>query len=633
MCGLAGYLNLRKEQPAERSVLKRMCDLIAHRGPDAEGLLLEGPIALGHRRLAIVDLSPSGAQPMTDPSGRFTIVYNGEVYNFIELRQELQRLGHSFRGGSDTEVVLAAFAEWGVSSFSKLNGIFAFAVWDRKKQRLILCRDPVGVKPLFYASGTHQITFSSEIKAILGSGHVSREIDPDAIADFFRQNYVSQPSTGFLQIRQLEGGNYLEAHAGEIQIYRYTHFQEVPSMHERDWLEEFRSRWEKTIAQQVVADVPVGAFLSGGLDSTAVAQALRATRQCGVKLFSVRFANPEYDESTIAAATAKHLGIPIEIIDAREDMDDLPEKISPHLEEPTADASALAVYLMCKHASQRVKVALSGDGGDELLAGYETYRASQFTERWKTHRAKHLWSIARSLGAYLPSKDERYSTQQILNRLTFGAALPFPLSHASWRTIQYPETASQLFGEAIQNKATGLDHLARYAATAQSLPAGADSLSRLLHMDFSYYLPNDMLVKVDRMSMAHGLEVRVPFLDPELVRFFRAVPSNWKLRDGKVRKFLLREYLKKAIPEETLRLPKAGFNFPVEGWLRGAWGDRLLDLLRDHKHEIAPYLRPSAVEELLQKHRSRKFDYRHELFGILMFAFWIKNRKEAWQPV
>lgn len=630
MCGIAGFFHYADlNKIADGALLRKMCDRIAHRGPDAEGMHTDGPVALGHRRLSIIDLSPTGAQPMFSPGERYAVVYNGEIYNYQELGKELEALGVKFRGRSDTEVLLRAFEAWGVASFARLNGIFALALWDKKEKALYLARDPVGIKPLFFSDNGRDLFFASEVKAILASSAVNRAHDDDALVDFFCQNYVAHPKTGWKAIRQLEPGAYLKVIGGKIEKILFTSFSEVPEKTDsKNWEDEFRQRWEAAVKRQTVADVPVGAFLSGGLDSTAMVKALKAQGKEDIKLFCVRFPDASYDESHTAQDTARAMGLPLELIDIPDDLRDLPQKISLHLEDPCADASSLAVYLMCREASRRVKVALSGDGGDELFAGYDTYQASLFSAKLHTHLFRPALSLGKVLAHLVQSEDHRYSKRMVIDRFLSGAGHRFPLNHASWRTINYPATRKMLFGPAIAARAQEERYLEQYAEAAKEF-ATSDRLTQLLNMDFKYYLPSNMLVKVDRMSMAHGLEVRVPFLDIDFVRFARKMPSNLK-RAGKSKKEILKRYLKGTVPEQTLRLPKAGFNFPIERMMRGAWGDLLLDTAKGFRTEIEPYLKIEALEKLLADHRNQKMDYRFELFNALMFALWVKNSKTTW---
>jgi asparagine synthase (glutamine-hydrolysing) len=634
MCGIAGIFNHASSAEEVRSdLLERMCSSIAHRGPDGQGIYLDRNLGLGHRRLAILDLSESGKQPMADPERRYVITYNGEIYNYRDLRKTLEEIGSRFIGTSDTEVILHAYRNWGIAALEKLNGIFALAIWDSRERSLLLARDPVGIKPLFYSNQSGKLIFGSEMKVLLSHPEVSREVDPEAIHSFFSYNYVPSPKTGISGIHQLEPGHFLLAQGGKPVLKKeFSAFREVPTteifpkseseLHDK--VQEFRSRLHQTVNAQTIADVPVGGFLSGGLDSSAVADAL-SKNASKVQLFNVRFKNSSYDESATAKEIADILRAPLVQIDTDADIRDLPKTIAMHLEEPTADSSAIPMYLLCQAASRHVKVALSGDGADETLAGYETYRATMIASRLKSKAFSLPFQCGKLLARHLPVSDKKYGLKQVLSRFLDNAQKPFPLDHSSWRTILTQNQKRKIYSDQFLAQTAHWDPYASYGAPLQEIPYDADLLTKMLHMDFRFYLPNDMLVKVDRMSMAHGLEVRVPFLDIEFVRYCRSLPSELKLRSGKSRKFILRESLRQSLPDRILNLPKSGFNFPIELYLRDEWYSLFMDTIRANQHQVGQYLKISQVEALLKAHRDKRADNRHELFGILMFSLWLDH--------
>lgn len=568
---------------------------------------------------------------MQDDEGRFVLTYNGEIYNYLELKQELESAGLRFRGSSDTEVILRGYKHWGLDCLKKLNGIFAFAIWDRREKTLLLARDPVGVKPLFFSEKDGRFLFASEIKGILSQAEVSREYDEEAIFDFLHFNYVAAPRTGYSSVRQLMPGecvlvNRNGIHSHSIKSIEWPEHRS--SVMQANVAEAFWETFRTRVQAQTMADVPVGAFLSGGLDSSAVAAALKQNR-CNVTLFHARFEG-DYDESPAARATAKALGMKLVELQPEADARDLPQLISKHLEEPTADSSALAMYLLCRETAKHSKVALSGDGADELLAGYETFRATLLSRKLSGGIFGLPLALARRISRFIPPADTRYSFQQKWERFFLHAGKPFPFDHANWRTIFHDGLKRYTLDPGFLARQKNRDPARKYAAFANELPGSASLLDRMLHMDFSFYLPNDMLVKVDRMSMAHGLEVRVPFLDLEMIQAGRALPDGWKLR-GKQRKVVLRSGLESRIPAEVLSLPKAGFNFPVEKHLRTTWWELIQDLLATYRNEISNYLQPGKVVAMLQAHKELRRDYRHELFGILMFLLWIHNSKTEWK--
>lgn len=637
MCGIAGafhynapHHNMNKTQISAMNSVQR------HRGPDDEGCFIENNVGLGHARLSILDVSAVGHQPMLDPSGRYVISYNGEVYNFQELKKELQELGHSFGGTSDTEVVLAAFHQWKEDAFARFNGIFALALYDRQEKRLTLARDPIGVKPLFYFDTGKSVYFASEVKGILVNREIPREIDTTCLDSYFTFNYCPAPFTGIRGLRQVLPGRYHQFAFEEKKEVRFWKLNFTPEEKAAGnfstELEKFKTHFQRAVKSQTVSDVPVGAFLSGGYDSSAVVKALVETGSSDIRLFNVRFENSAYDESPTAARIASSLGVELEHIDcptqfSKEDM----IQLSKHLEEPLADASAIPFFQLCKAASSRVKVALSGDGGDELLAGYETYRATLLSQHLKSPLLSPFMGIFRRLLQTLPASDARYSWKDVLTRISLYAQEPFPREHCSWRTIFSSEQKKELYKPDFLSQVRDHDPIQLYADTLKDLPDSVDVLNQLLYLDMAFYMPSDLIAKVDRMGMAHSLEVRVPFLDPKFVEYCATIPPRWKLYDGKVRKYILRKYLEDRIPEEVLQKPKSGFNAPVAGFMRGEGAELLAELTSSYERQMGQYLNIAGLRNLLQKHRSEREDHRYSLYSALVFGLWIHNLETEWK--
>ena len=635
MCGIAGIHHYaERRRPVDAAILDAMTASLAHRGPDGDGTFVAPGIGLGHRRLAILDVSEAGKQPMADAEGEIVVTYNGEIYNYRELRRELTALGHRFHRETDTEVLLVAYRQWGVELLSRLSGIFAFALWDARKRRLFLARDPLGVKPLFYADDGRTLRFGSEIKAILTDPGVDRGMDLAALDGFLTFSYTPAPATGFAAVRQLLPGRYALVDEGGMTLHRHY---EVPysararSSSFAQAVAEFTERLDRITKAQMVSDVPVGAFLSGGLDSAAVVRAMKRADKAEVHTLTVGFDAAGFDERVAARSTARELGVSFELEEMKIDAASLLPKLSLHMEEPTADSSMLPVYLLCRDARRRFTVAMSGDGADEILAGYDTYRATALAAHYRRAPAFLRRRVIEPLARRIPIRDGKYGLNQVATRFTRGAALGPGRDHASWRVAFHDELKQRLYAPEFLQRTRTLDPIGDYAGHTYEVPAGREPLAGLLHADTSFYLPNDMLVKVDRMSMAHGLEVRVPFLDVEMVRFAADLPPEHKLWRGKVRKHVLRESLRGSISDRTLDAPKSGFNVPLEAWMRGPLRELLLDTVSARRAELGAILSPAEVERVADEHRARRADHAHALFAVLMLGLWMENARSAWR--
>ena len=633
MCGITGVYHFREpRRPVDPLLLDAMTDSLAHRGPDGRGTWTEPGVGLGHRRLAIIETSDVGLQPMVDPADEIVITYNGEIYNFRELRETLAGLGYPSRTRTDTEVILLGYRAWGPDVVRRLSGIFAFALWDRLRRRLFLARDPLGVKPLFYSEVNGVFRFASEIKGILTDPAVDRDVHDEALDAYLTLGYTPAPATGFAAVRQLEPGHCALVDETGSRAWSYW---SIPYRDRSDptpfpqAVEQFTATLDRVTAAQLVADVPVGAFLSGGLDSAAIVRAMkRATG--AVASLTVGFDTASFDERPAAKRVADRLGVPFSSQEATLEAVDLLPRLSRHMEEPTADSSMLPVYLLCREARRRFTVAMSGDGADEMLAGYVTYRATDLARRYRRLPAAVRRLLA--LGArQLPISDRKYSMRQQAMRFVEGAELGPGRDHAAWRQLFSDSLKARFYSDRFRRVAAAGDPLSAYAARIAVPPSTREALTGLLHADTTFYLPNDMLVKVDRMSMAHGLEVRVPFLDIELVGLVANLPAAYKLHRGRVRKHILRESLRGSIPDDVLDAPKSGFNVPLEAWMRGRLGDLLLDAAATRRDDLQSLLRLDAVEVMLKEHRQRRGDHAHALFAVLMLALWFDNRARAWK--
>jgi asparagine synthase (glutamine-hydrolysing) len=649
MCGIAGFVGGRFDHGGQgaRAALGRMTGAIAYRGPDSAGAWLEAEskVALGHRRLAILDLSPAGEQPMSSPSGRFVTVYNGEIYNHLELRE---RLAGPWRGHSDTETLLAAIEAWGVEgALKQCVGMFALALWDRQEKALILARDRLGEKPLYYGWQGEGVEaaflFGSELKALARHPAFRREIDRRALALFTRFNYVPAPHSIYAGIAKLPPGSFLTLRAGEKSpaITAYWSAAEVAAAgsaapldigpeEATDALERVLS---KAVSQQMISDVPLGAFLSGGVDSSTIVALMQAQSSRPVKSFSIGFEDPAYNEAEHAAAVARHLGTDhTELYVRAEDALAVIPSLPSIYDEPFADASQVPTLLVSRLARKQVTVALSGDGGDELFAGYNRYglaarnwgRISKLPRPLRSALAKGLVSVS----------PERW------NKVAGAVA---PILPASLRL--------SLPGEKVHKAARGLasasaDELYQGLVSSWRDPGeiviggsepatlGAETLDRLgklgtcermMALDMLTYLPDDILAKVDRAAMSVSLETRVPLLDHRVVEYAWRLPLDLKLRGGES-KWVLRQLLYRHVPRALIERPKMGFGIPIDGWLRGPLKGWAEELLSERRLAGEGYFRPEPIRAAWDAHQSGRANMQYQLWAILMFQSWLEGQ-------
>jgi asparagine synthase (glutamine-hydrolysing) len=619
MCGIAG-LFYRGGAAAEMGLLRRMTDILAHRGPDGDGFHLQGPVGLGHRRLAIIDLA-TGDQPMAAADGSAWIVYNGEVYNYRELRRELVAWGFTFRTTSDTEVVLTAYLAWGPECVRRLRGMFAFAIWDERSRRLFLARDRVGIKPLVYAWDGRVLRFASELKAILEDPTVPRELDWEGVRDYFTYHYIPAPRTIFQGIRKLPPASYLlcPLDEGEPEIVNYWDLRMVPESRgsETEWALELDHLLHETVRLHMVSDVPVGAFLSGGIDSSSVVACMARASATPVKTFSIGFDDHDFDELRYARLVAARHGTEhFEMVLKPDVMSVLP-RLSWQLDEPFADASAVPTYCVSKITREHVTVALSGDGGDESFAGYRRYAEAVRThERMDGMPLTWLKPLLRWAGARrAPGARGREFLQ--------AAGLPAIDRYIRMLTYQTPETLGGLLGaEAASRMDLGapLRELRMLAAGSGS----GDYVSTLQYLDVHHYLPEDILAKVDRTSMLSSLESRVPLLDHVVMEHAARMPSGLKLRDGHG-KHILKEAMRAHLPGEILTRPKMGFGVPLAGWFRGELRDFARDVLTDPRARHRGIVRPEAVSRLFDAHLEGSRDHSARLWALMLFELWCRN--------
>ncbi len=627
MCGIAGILSFHGKL-IHRNQIKCMTDLLAHRGPDAEGCYVSGAIGLGHRRLAILDLSPDGIQPMSNEDQSIWIVFNGEIYNFQEIRVELQQKGHVFHSRTDTEVIVHAYEEWGLECLKRLNGMFAFGLWDETKQRLWLVRDRLGIKPLFFAHLADTLLFGSEIKALLSYPQLARTIDYEALAYYLALNYTPAPYTLFANVRQLLPGQYLLADAfGKVQQVTYwdvTYDETNPLRHEAAYIEQFNALLEDSIRLRLNSDVPFGAFLSGGVDSSSVVYWMSQLLSDPVNTFTIGFNEDSFDELPYAQQVSRLLDTMHHERIVLADAATILPRVVWHAEEPTADSSMIAVYHLAKLAREHVTMVLTGDGADEILAGYETYQAHHVHQMYR--RIPHWFRsrIIMPLVHALPVSDRKVSWDFKLRQFVKNGEQSSEDAHASWRMIfNAPERAALL--QPLQgHPESRVDVLNLYRAAFAATNA-QDPLNRMLYVDTRFYLPNDMLVKVDRMTMAHGLEAREPMLDYRLVEFAASVPPGLKLKYLFKKKYLLKKAMQGKLPDQILWRKKAGFNVPNGRWIKGDLKAFVTDHLSPIRVRETGLFDPQSVDNLLHDHFSERADNSHQLWGLLSLMLWFQQ--------
>jgi asparagine synthase (glutamine-hydrolysing) len=630
VCGICGVATRAGDAPAGADLLDAMCATMTHRGPDDQGAVIRDGVGLGMRRLSIIDLA-GGHQPIANEDGTRWIVFNGELYNYRELRDPLQRAGHRFTTESDTEVVLHAYEEWGDEFLSRLNGMFGLAIWDGAARRLTLARDRVGIKPLHYVQVGGRLLFASELKALLADPLVPRRVDLEAVADYLALEYVPTPGSMLAGVRKLPPGHALTwwQDDGRIAVRRWWDVDltasERPDGRRLDVDEcaaELRAALREAVRRELVADVPLGVFLSGGIDSSAVAAMMAELTPGNVRSFSIGFADRSFDESSHARHVARHLGTEHrELVLEPRMLEELVPRISELLDEPMADASIIPTYLLSRFTREHVKVALGGDGGDELLAGYPTLIAHRLARPYRTLLPGFVrGGLVPAAVGRLPVSMNNISLDFKLRRFVGGAGLPVGERHVRWMGsfpsaavagLLAPDVAAELRAPAAAEAVAG--HLA-----AQPL---REELNQVLYLDMKLYMENDILVKLDRASMMASLEARVPLLNVGFVEHVARLPLDLKLR-GLRSKYLLKRALRGVLPDEILNRPKKGFGIPVAKWFRGPLRELLLDTLHRDKIEREGLFQWQAVERLLQEHLAGRADRRKELWTLFIFQRW-----------
>ena len=627
MCGISGIFRVTGDKPITENLMKAMTETLYHRGPDDQGFYINQNIGLGIQRLSVIDPS-GGHQPITNEDGQIRVVCNGEIYNFHELRGLLEQKGHTFRTHSDTEVLVHLYEEEGESFPGKLNGMFGIALWDNRQKKLILARDQAGIKPLYYADLEHSLLFGSELRALMASGEIPREADAKALHYYFSFSYIPEPYSIWRKVKKLEPGHMLVAERNKpLRKTSYFHIelQSIP-INRNYCSEKFLEIFSEAVKTQLMSDVPVGTFLSGGLDSAAVT-AFYAHHYTGkLKTFSLGFEDTSYNELDYARIVSRKLKTEHhEIVLRANEIQCVPEIIS-QLDEPFADSSQVPLYFLSRFAAESVKVVLVGDGADVLFGGYETYQANRLASLYRNLPNSMRYLVKGAINM-LPVNSKKISLEHKLKRFVEHSNIDPVQSHASWRNIFSFKDQEDLFKPEFYSLIRHFKYWDVYEQHCKEWQGiSADKINQFLYLDFKSYLPADMLTKVDRMTMMHSLEARLPFLDRHLVNFAFSIPGSMKL--GYVRtKTLLRKALREELPPEIIRRKKTGFNVPLSTWIRGQLKDYFRSSLSKNNLDLLGFIQHKVVLNMLSEQETMKRDHSHRLWALLVLVTWWRRER------
>lgn len=630
MCGICGF----QSAGVNPATLARMVASLRARGPDEEGSYIGGDVALGMRRLRVIDLV-GGQQPMTNEDGSIRLVFNGEIYNFRDLRAELRQRGHRFRSVSDTEVIIHGYEEWGDAVVERLDGMFAFAIWDARERSWLVARDRAGEKPLYYYHAPGLFAFASEPKALLRHPCVPRRLDAAALAAYLTFEYVPSPLSIYDGIRKLPPGHRMRVSAQRLEVERYWTFparsdaEQVEALNgDRGWPEALRERLGRAVERCLVADVPLGCFLSGGVDSSAVAVLMQ--ERLGprrLQTFSLGFNDPSFDESVHAERVARHLGTEhhVQVLRAQ-DLFDLIPCAAGFMDEPLGDGSLLPTLALARFARAHVTVALTGDGGDELFGGYPTLWADRWAEHYRRFVPDALHRFITATADRIPVSASDMSLDFRIKQFLRAARMPAEERHFGWVGSFHPPELASLLRHEVRDAALATSPYDRITDELAQGPR-REGLDRLLFLYARFYLAEDILAKVDRCTMSCGLETRAPLLDPEFMRFAAALPNRLKVH-GSGTKIALRQAFADALPPSILARPKKGFGMPVSRWMRGPLRGLMLDLLSSDRLQRQGLFESAPVERMWREHLERRADRRKPLWTLLAFQLWYCQHME-----
>lgn len=628
MCGIAGIVSTAAGERVEAATIHRMCQAMVHRGPDDEGIFVKDGTGFGMRRLSIIDLA-GGHQPVFNEDRSVWVVFNGEIYNFPQLRSDLQRRGHRLSTHTDTEVIVHLYEEMGRDCVHQLRGMFAFAVYDDRRHRVLIARDRLGEKPLHYAFDGRRLLFGSEIKAILAVAPELAQVNRQSLRQYIQFGYIPDPATSFSEIKKLPPGHLLELEQGKLSVSQYWDLPQYGThspASEEECLEELEQRLAEAVKMRLITDVPLGAFLSGGADSSTIVALMARCSSRPVKTFSIGFPQKDFDETPYARLVAQKFATEHHELILDPDVVNSVETLTHSLEEPFGDASALPTYYVSCLARQHVTVALSGDGGDEIFAGYDRYRVCLRDRSFR-------WIPAWTRRIYREHIHKLVPRSAPGRSLSYSIALPWQERYLEDVSFQPLQRQMALFSDEFMAPAPGeADPFDLFRGYIEGAPAG-DRLSRLLYLDSKTYLPGDILTKVDRMSMLTSLEARAPMVDHIFLEWATGLTSEWKMRGGE-QKYILRKLAERVgVPREVLYRPKQGFALPLVHWTRHELKDLILTVLLEPRTLQRGYLSPRSVRELLDEHFRRRRNHAGRIWRLLMFELWHRNYLEKLHAV
>ena len=627
MCGICGVVSFQPSAHPDQSTLLQMNAVLQHRGPDDEGYYQDNQVGLAVRRLSIIDLH-TGQQPISNESGDIWVVYNGEIYNYQEVRTVLEQRGHIFKTQTDTEIIVHAYEEYGDECVTHFNGMFAIALWDSRERRLFLVRDRLGIKPLYYWSGTDKLVFGSELKALILHPDVPRQIDLAALDLFLTLEYIPAPRTIYEGVYKLLPGHRLVLEKGQLKVTQYWDVPYQPiSQSEAECAEILSGLIKESVRLHLISDVPLGAFLSGGVDSSTIVGFMSQNTNVPVQTFSIGFEDYTYNELPYAEAVATHFGTKHHVEVLKSDHTDLAEQLVAHFDEPFADTSAIPTFLVSKLASREVKVVLSGDGGDELFAGYDTYLAEKLNQYYGRLPQPLRQQVLPKFAEWLPPQPAKKGLINKVKRMVEGGAFDPSLQHARWMMFLNSSEKNSLYRSDLRG--TLYDHLTTdffhdYFEKGNCF----DRLAQQQYVDVKTYLVDDILTKVDRMSMAALIEARVPLLDYHIVEFALNLPAHMKLH-GTRTKSILRQAVKYMVPQLVLEKPKEGFSIPMKHWLCTSLKSIMLDLLSKDNLQKHGYFDHQVVARWIQEHLGGRANHSHHLWALMVFEMWHQSVQHA----
>lgn len=619
MCGICGF-NWKDEK-----LVERMADKLAHRGPDQHGIFCADGWSLGHRRLSIIDLSEAGRQPMGNEDGSVQVTFNGEIYNFAEIKADLEAKGHAFRSHTDTEVIVHGWEEYGVGMLQKFRGMFGFGLLDRKKNQLLLVRDRIGIKPIYYYSDGRKFVFASEIKAILEDPSVPRELNREALYEYLGFEFVPAPDTMFKGIRKLPAGHYLLWDNGKIEVKPFWDIvfpdPGAARMTEEEVIEGIRRLLDESVKYRLIADVPLGAFLSGGLDSSAIVAMMRRHISGPLRTFTIGYPDKTFSELDYAKIVSDQFETEHHVLMIEGMTEELIEKSIYHLDEPMTDLSSIPLMLICQEARKIVEVCLSGEGGDEVFCGYDRFKASKINGYYNLMPRMIREQVIGRQVMRLRDRPEKKGAVNMLKRFIEGSLLPDEGAHLRWQYFLAPEHVRGLFSDVFRTDVR-FDPFARLRECSARC-GKTDRVNREIYLDTRYEMADSVLMKVDKMSMSCALEVRVPLLDHNLVEFMARVPGDWKLK-GFQTKHIFRKALEGILPDGIIYRGKQGYSLPVKHLLREQLKDYMTKLLNE-----SPVIRENMnmpyVNQLIREHLEMKHNHNHILWGLMNTAIWYRR--------